>query len=162
VAGDAAHGGHRHRGRRAQRLVIADGAGSADLDRLEAEAVHRTFGERAARVPVTAPQGFVGRLYSGGAPLNSERQPPGAVLDQPFEGVLYGRSGRQRAPGEQPQHRSRTEHGDQHPKCQRGELVSPVHVVEHDEQRPGPRVVLDRVADAVDEQQSAPFRAAQG
>jgi minimal PKS chain-length factor (CLF/KS beta) len=51
-------------------LVVADGAGSPDLDRLEAQAIHRTFGERAAWVPVTAPQGLLGRLCSGGAPLN--------------------------------------------------------------------------------------------
>jgi minimal PKS chain-length factor (CLF/KS beta) len=50
-------------------LVVADGAGSPDLDRLEAEALHRVFGRRASRVPVTAPQGFTGRLCSGGASL---------------------------------------------------------------------------------------------
>jgi len=51
-------------------LVVADAAGSPQLDRLEAEAIHRVFGDRAARVPITAPHGFVGRLYSGGAALN--------------------------------------------------------------------------------------------
>jgi minimal PKS chain-length factor (CLF/KS beta) len=51
-------------------LVVADGAGSADLDRLEAEALHEVFGDRAGRVPVTAPQGLTGRSCSGGAALN--------------------------------------------------------------------------------------------
>jgi minimal PKS chain-length factor (CLF/KS beta) len=51
-------------------VVVADGAGSPELDRLEAEAIHRVFGERARRVPVTAPQGFIGRLCAGGAALN--------------------------------------------------------------------------------------------
>jgi minimal PKS chain-length factor (CLF/KS beta) len=51
-------------------LVVADGAGSPDLDRLEAAAIHRVFGERGPRIPVTAPQGLVGRLGSGGAALN--------------------------------------------------------------------------------------------
>jgi minimal PKS chain-length factor (CLF/KS beta) len=49
-------------------LVVADGAGQHDLDRLEAEAIHRVFGRR--RVPVTAPQGLTGRSCSGGAALN--------------------------------------------------------------------------------------------
>jgi minimal PKS chain-length factor (CLF/KS beta) len=51
-------------------VVVADGAGSPDLDRLEADALHRVFGERTSRVPVTAPQGLTGRSCSGGAALN--------------------------------------------------------------------------------------------
>lgn len=51
-------------------LVLADGAGDPDLDRLEAEAIHLALGERGAEVPLTAPQGFTGRLCSGGAALN--------------------------------------------------------------------------------------------
>ncbi len=49
-------------------LVVADGAGSPALDRLEAQAITRVFGPRA--VPVTTPAGLVGRLCSGGAALN--------------------------------------------------------------------------------------------
>jgi len=49
-------------------LVVADGAGVPELDRLEAEAVNRVFG--AGAVPVTAPAGLTGRLCSGGAALN--------------------------------------------------------------------------------------------
>ena len=50
--------------------VVADGAGSPDLDRLEAEAIRGVFAGRATPVPVTAPQGLVGRSCSGGAALN--------------------------------------------------------------------------------------------
>ncbi len=49
-------------------LVIADGAGVAVLDALEAEAIRTVFGGHP--VPVSAPQGFIGRLCSGGAALN--------------------------------------------------------------------------------------------
>jgi minimal PKS chain-length factor (CLF/KS beta) len=51
-------------------LVVADGAGVPVLDSLEAAALHQVFGDRTATVPVTAPQGFVGRLAAGGAALN--------------------------------------------------------------------------------------------
>jgi minimal PKS chain-length factor (CLF/KS beta) len=51
-------------------VVIADGAGSRDLDGLEVRAIRETFGSRADRVPVTAPQGFIGRLCAGGSALN--------------------------------------------------------------------------------------------
>ncbi|HTF10695.1 MAG TPA: beta-ketoacyl synthase N-terminal-like domain-containing protein, partial [Asanoa sp.] len=48
-------------------FVVADGAGTPALDALEAAAIRAVFGRP---VPVTAPQGFVGRLCSGGAALN--------------------------------------------------------------------------------------------
>lgn len=51
-------------------LVIADGAGSRDLDELEVRAIRETFGPGADTVPVTAPQGFIGRLCAGGSALN--------------------------------------------------------------------------------------------
>jgi minimal PKS chain-length factor (CLF/KS beta) len=48
-------------------VVIADAAGVPDLDALEAVALHMVFGERTGRVPVTAPQGFIGRPNAGGS-----------------------------------------------------------------------------------------------
>jgi minimal PKS chain-length factor (CLF/KS beta) len=51
-------------------LVVADGAGSPDLDAREAQAIHTTFGARTPRVPVTAPQGLIGRLCAGGSALS--------------------------------------------------------------------------------------------
>ncbi|HKS49978.1 MAG TPA: beta-ketoacyl synthase N-terminal-like domain-containing protein [Amycolatopsis sp.] len=51
-------------------LVLADGAGTSDLDALEVSAIKETFGSRAGKVPVTAPQGFIGRLCAGGSALN--------------------------------------------------------------------------------------------
>jgi minimal PKS chain-length factor (CLF/KS beta) len=51
-------------------LVIADGAGSRQLDDLEVSALTTVFGARAVPVPVTAPHGFVGRLCAGGSALN--------------------------------------------------------------------------------------------
>lgn len=48
-------------------VVFADGAGSPDLDALEAASLREVFG--AGGVPVTAPQGFVGRLCAGGSAL---------------------------------------------------------------------------------------------
>ncbi|RAY13061.1 ketosynthase chain-length factor [Actinomadura craniellae] len=50
-------------------LVVADGAGSPDLDAAEARALRRVFGEYG--VPVTAPQGLVGRLCAGGSALSA-------------------------------------------------------------------------------------------
>ncbi|MEV0720390.1 hypothetical protein AB0H87_38055, partial [Asanoa sp. NPDC050611] len=47
-------------------FVLADGAGTPALDALEAQAIREVFGRP---VPVSAPQGFVGRLCSGGAAL---------------------------------------------------------------------------------------------
>jgi minimal PKS chain-length factor (CLF/KS beta) len=51
-------------------LVVADGAGTLALDALEVAALREVFGVRTRRVPVTAPQGFVGRLNAGGSALN--------------------------------------------------------------------------------------------
>jgi minimal PKS chain-length factor (CLF/KS beta) len=51
-------------------LVLADGAGSRDLDALEVRAIRDTFGSSAESIPVTAPQGFIGRLCAGGSALN--------------------------------------------------------------------------------------------
>lgn len=51
-------------------LVVADAAGVPELDAAEASALHEVFGARAGQVPVTAPQGFVGRLNVGGAALS--------------------------------------------------------------------------------------------
>ncbi|GAA3435173.1 beta-ketoacyl synthase N-terminal-like domain-containing protein [Kutzneria kofuensis] len=51
-------------------LVLADGAGSRDLDALEVRAIRDTFGPGANSVPVSAPQGFIGRLCAGGSALN--------------------------------------------------------------------------------------------
>ncbi|NIH79676.1 beta-ketoacyl synthase N-terminal-like domain-containing protein [Amycolatopsis viridis] len=51
-------------------LVIADGAGSRELDELEVRAIRDTFGDYAGEVPVTAPQGYIGRLCAGGSALN--------------------------------------------------------------------------------------------
>ncbi|MEU7002729.1 beta-ketoacyl synthase N-terminal-like domain-containing protein [Nonomuraea sp. NPDC046570] len=49
-------------------VVFADAGGSGPLDRAEADAIERLFGERA--VPVSAPKALVGRLMSGGAVLD--------------------------------------------------------------------------------------------
>lgn len=49
-------------------VVFADGAGSLDLDAQEAAAIRAVFGGRP--VPVTAPQGLVGRLCAGGSALS--------------------------------------------------------------------------------------------
>ena len=51
-------------------LVIADGAGTPELDALELAAIRDVFGERAIPVPVTAPSSWTGRLMAGGSALN--------------------------------------------------------------------------------------------
>ena len=51
-------------------LVVADAAGAPDLDTREAQAIHATFGARTSQVPVTAPQGYIGRLCAGGSALS--------------------------------------------------------------------------------------------
>ncbi|MGW3855415.1 ketosynthase chain-length factor [Micromonospora arida] len=75
-------------------VVFADGAGVAELDRVEAEAITAVFGPRG--VPVTVPKTMTGRLYSGGAALDlvsallSIRHgviPPTTNIRQPAEGV---------------------------------------------------------------------------
>jgi 3-oxoacyl-(acyl-carrier-protein) synthase len=50
--------------------VVADAVGIPAADRAEVAALHAALGERAARIPVTAPKAGVGRLYSGGAALD--------------------------------------------------------------------------------------------
>jgi act minimal PKS chain-length factor (CLF/KS beta) len=49
-------------------VVFADAAGVRELDRPEAEAIAGLFGPHA--VPVTAPKSRIGRLYSGGGPVD--------------------------------------------------------------------------------------------
>ena len=49
-------------------VVFADGAGTPELDRVEAEAISAVFGP--GQVPVTVPKTMTGRLYSGGAALD--------------------------------------------------------------------------------------------
>ncbi|MFE5401247.1 ketosynthase chain-length factor [Streptomyces sp. NPDC056580] len=49
-------------------VVLADAAGTPELDRAEADCLAAVFGPRA--VPVTAPKARYGRLYAGGAPLD--------------------------------------------------------------------------------------------
>lgn len=49
-------------------VVLADGAGSPELDRVEARAISELFGPRA--VPVSVPKALTGRLGAGGAPLD--------------------------------------------------------------------------------------------
>ncbi|MDW8805211.1 ketosynthase chain-length factor [Streptomyces scabiei] len=49
-------------------VVLADGAGTAELDAAEVRALVGVFGPRA--VPVTAPKTMIGRLSAGGAPVD--------------------------------------------------------------------------------------------
>jgi minimal PKS chain-length factor (CLF/KS beta) len=51
-------------------LVVADGAGTPELDALELAAIRDVFGERETPVPVTAPSSWTGRLMAGGSALN--------------------------------------------------------------------------------------------
>ena len=51
-------------------LVVADGAGTPELDALELAAIRALFGDRATPVPVTAPSSWTGRLMAGGSALN--------------------------------------------------------------------------------------------
>lgn len=73
-------------------LVVADAAGVPEWDALEASALREVFGDRAGRVPVTAPQGCVGRLNAGGSALSVASAllamragvaPPVGNLDEP-------------------------------------------------------------------------------
>ncbi|MGY1672823.1 beta-ketoacyl synthase N-terminal-like domain-containing protein [Geodermatophilus sp. SYSU D00710] len=50
-------------------LVLADGAGVPELDRLELDAIAAVFGDRATPVPVSAPSSWTGRLMAGGSAL---------------------------------------------------------------------------------------------
>jgi act minimal PKS chain-length factor (CLF/KS beta) len=49
-------------------VVFADSAGIPELDRIEAAAITEVFGPYG--VPVSAPKSLIGRLYSGGPPLD--------------------------------------------------------------------------------------------
>ncbi|MEV7421613.1 MULTISPECIES: ketosynthase chain-length factor [unclassified Streptomyces] len=49
-------------------VVFADGAGTPELDRAEAEAIREIFGPHG--VPVTAPKALTGRLSAGGGPVD--------------------------------------------------------------------------------------------
>ncbi|WP_448626089.1 beta-ketoacyl synthase N-terminal-like domain-containing protein [Geodermatophilus sp. URMC 64] len=51
-------------------LVVADGAGTPELDALELAAIGAVFGGRSTPVPVTAPSSFTGRLMAGGSALD--------------------------------------------------------------------------------------------
>ncbi|SBW23199.1 beta-ketoacyl-acyl-carrier-protein synthase II [Candidatus Protofrankia californiensis] len=51
-------------------VVFADGMGTREHDLLEARALGTVFGDRLARLPVTAPHGLVGRLCAGTPALN--------------------------------------------------------------------------------------------
>ncbi|SDD40945.1 minimal PKS chain-length factor (CLF/KS beta) [Geodermatophilus telluris] len=51
-------------------LVVADGAGTPELDALELAAIGAVFGGRRTPVPVTAPSSWTGRLMAGGSALN--------------------------------------------------------------------------------------------
>lgn len=70
--------------------VFADAAGTLDGDRCEARAIRAVFGDRS--VPVTAPKSMTGRLYAGGAAVDTAAAllamrdgclPPIVNLDQP-------------------------------------------------------------------------------
>ncbi|MDX3095759.1 beta-ketoacyl synthase N-terminal-like domain-containing protein [Streptomyces sp. ME19-03-3] len=52
-------------------VVFADGAGDPAGDAAEAAALHRVFGDRLERVPVTVPKAGVGRLACGGGALDT-------------------------------------------------------------------------------------------
>jgi minimal PKS chain-length factor (CLF/KS beta) len=75
-------------------LVVADGAGTPELDALELAAIGAVFGDRSTPVPVTAPSSFTGRLMAGGSALNVATAllairdgiaPGTAFLDDPVE-----------------------------------------------------------------------------
>src|SRR4051812_24588876 len=75
-------------------LVVADGAGTPELDALELAAIGDVFGDRSRPVPVTAPSSFTGRLMAGGSALNVATAllairdgiaPGTAFLDDPVE-----------------------------------------------------------------------------
>nr|WP_218860065.1 beta-ketoacyl synthase N-terminal-like domain-containing protein [Petropleomorpha daqingensis] len=51
-------------------LVVADAAGTPELDALELQAFAAVFGDRTTPVPVTAPSSWTGRLMAGGSALN--------------------------------------------------------------------------------------------
>jgi minimal PKS chain-length factor (CLF/KS beta) len=51
-------------------VVFADAVADPAADAAEVRALRQVFGDRADEVPVTAPKTMVGRLYSGGPPLD--------------------------------------------------------------------------------------------
>ncbi|BCJ56171.1 actinorhodin polyketide beta-ketoacyl synthase [Actinoplanes sp. NBRC 14428] len=51
-------------------VVFADAAGARGADGIEVAALRQVFGDAAGGIPVTAPKSMVGRLYSGGGPLD--------------------------------------------------------------------------------------------
>jgi 3-oxoacyl-(acyl-carrier-protein) synthase len=51
-------------------VVFADGAGTSELDALEARALRAALGKHADTTPVTIPKTGTGRLYAGGAALD--------------------------------------------------------------------------------------------
>ncbi|HLH58983.1 MAG TPA: beta-ketoacyl synthase N-terminal-like domain-containing protein, partial [Streptosporangiaceae bacterium] len=75
-------------------LVLADGAGVADLDRAEAAAICAVFGP--SQVPVSVPKTMTGRLLAGGAALDVATAllalrdrviPPSINVDECAEGL---------------------------------------------------------------------------
>ena len=75
-------------------LVVADGAGTPELDALELQAIGAVFGDRRTPVPVTAPSSWTGRLMAGGSALAVATAllaardgivPGTAFLEQPVE-----------------------------------------------------------------------------
>lgn len=79
-------------------LVFADAAGTPDGDLAEAQALCSVFGARSHSLPVTAPKTTTGRLYAGGASLDTATAllamrdgiaPPTINLDQPAEGCDF-------------------------------------------------------------------------
>jgi minimal PKS chain-length factor (CLF/KS beta) len=86
-------------------LVIADAAGTPELDALELQAIGSVFGSRRIPVPVTAPSSWSGRLMAGGSALDVATAllairdgivPGTAFLEQPVDapGVDLVRSSR--------------------------------------------------------------------
>jgi minimal PKS chain-length factor (CLF/KS beta) len=51
-------------------VVFADALGVPEADRAEVVALYELFGDRAARVPVTAPKAGIGRAYAGAAAID--------------------------------------------------------------------------------------------
>ena len=105
-------------------LVLADGAGRPDADAAEAAALRSVFGPHG--VPVTAPQGLVGRLLAGGSALNVATAllamragviPPVGNLDDPDPayGLDLVREPREQPAGDRAGHRPRTGRLQQRP-----------------------------------------------
>lgn len=76
-------------------VIFADALGTPEGDAIEIKAIREVFGERATKIPITAPKSMVGRLYAGGASLDAATAllairdnvvPPTIHLDQPAEG----------------------------------------------------------------------------